>query len=160
MTPTSIAWEDRAGGFDVKLTQGVATWLHAQYSWTIPSGAWTHRRTLFRGDPEELVRLFHRDRVRQGRLEKAGHCSPKWEVLRSLKQVYGARKVRGCTIIDVPPFFESVGREERETREEVDGGDEGSPPSRDNKKTTTTVFWGDDEGPVVMGWDGRHRRNR
>ncbi len=27
------------------------------------------------------------------------------EVLRSLKQVYGARKVRGYTIIDVPPFF-------------------------------------------------------
>jgi hypothetical protein len=64
VTPTSIVWKDRAGGFDVKLTQGVATSIHAQYSWTIPSGPWTHRRTLFRGDPEELVRLFHRDRVR------------------------------------------------------------------------------------------------
>jgi hypothetical protein len=46
--------------------------------------------------------------VRQERLEEAGHRSPKWEVLRSLQQVYGARKVRGCTIINAPPFFESA----------------------------------------------------
>jgi hypothetical protein len=85
VTPTSLDWKDRAGEFDIKLTQGVGTSLHAQYSWTVPSGAWTHRRPLFRGDPEELVRLFHRDRVRQERLEKAGHRSPKWEVLRSLQ---------------------------------------------------------------------------
>ena len=73
----------------------------------------------------ELVRLFHRDRVRQERLEKTGHRSPKWEALRSLQQVYGARKVRGCTIINAPPFFEPAGREEREPREETDGGGEG-----------------------------------
>jgi hypothetical protein len=71
-----------------------------------------------------------------------------------LQQVYGARKVRGCTIIDAPPFFESAGREEREPREKIDGEDEGSPPPRDSEETTTTVFWGDDEGPVVMVWDG------
>ncbi len=75
-------------------------------------------------------------------------------MLRSLQQVYGARKVRGCTIIDAPPFFESAGREERGPREEVDGGGEGSPPPRDSEETTTTVFWGDDEDPVVMVWDG------
>ena len=92
VAPTSLAWKDRAGKFDIKLTQGVATSLHAQYSWTVPSGAWTHRRALFRGDPEELVRLFHRDRVRQERLEKVGHRSPKWEVLRSLQQVYGQER--------------------------------------------------------------------
>ncbi len=91
--------------------------------------------------------------MRQERLEKAGHRSTKWEVLRSLQQVYGARKVRGCTIIDAPPFFESVGREEREPREKIDGEDEGSPPPRDSEETTTTVFWVDDEGPVVMVWD-------
>ncbi len=154
MTPTSLAWKDRAVEFDIKLTQGVATLLHAQYSWTVPSGAWTHRRALFRGDPEELVRLFHRDRVRQERLKKAGHRSPKWEVLRSLQQVYGARKVRGCTIIDAPPFFESAGREERKPREKMDGEGGGSPPPRGSEETTTTVFWGDDEGPVLKVWDG------
>ncbi len=43
-----------------------------------------------RGDPEELVRLFHKGRVRQERLEKAGHCSPQWEALRSsVQQVNG-----------------------------------------------------------------------
>jgi hypothetical protein len=88
--------------------------LHAQYSWTIPSGAWTHRRTLFSGEPEELVRVFHRERLRQEELEKTGYCSPKWTVLRSLQQVYGARKVRVYTILDTPPFFESGGREESE----------------------------------------------
>ncbi len=80
--------------------------------------------------------------------------SPKWEVLRSLQQVYGARKVRCCTIIDAPPFFESAGREERQTREKMDWEGEGSPSPRDCEETTTTVFWGDDAGPVVMVWDG------
>jgi hypothetical protein len=154
VTPTSLAWKDRVGEFDIKLTQGVwvATSLHAQYSWTVPRGAWTHRRTLFRDDPEELVRLY-RDRVWQEWLEKAGHRSPEWEVLRSLQQVYGSRKFRDCTIIDSPPFFESKGREEREPREKIDGEDEGTPPPRDREETTTTVFWVDDEGPVVMVWD-------
>jgi hypothetical protein len=62
-------------------------------------------------------------------------------------------KVRGCTIIYAPTFFESAGREERNPREKMDGEDEGSPPPLDSEETTTTVFWGDDEGPVVMVWD-------
>jgi hypothetical protein len=57
VTPTSLVWKDRAGKFDMKFTQGVATSIHAQYSWTVPSGAWAHRRALFRGDAAELVRL-------------------------------------------------------------------------------------------------------
>jgi hypothetical protein len=36
-----------------------------------------------------------------------------------LQQVYGARKVRDYTIIDTPPFLESVGREEREPLEKM-----------------------------------------
>jgi hypothetical protein len=133
----------------------ISIWMnHTQRKGTVPSGAWTHRRALFRGDPEKLVRLFHRDRVRRERLEKAGHRSPKWEVLLSLKQVHGARKVRVCTIIDTPHFFESAGREERQPREKMEGEGEGSPPPRDSETTTTTVFWGDDEGPVVMVWNG------
>jgi len=44
--------------------------------------------------------------------------------------------------------------EEREPREKIGGEDVGSPPPRDSEETTTTVFWGDDEGPVVMVWDG------
>jgi hypothetical protein len=59
--------------------------LHVQYNWTIPSGAWTHRRTLFKRESEELVRVFHSELLRQKALEKAGHCSPKWTVLRSLQ---------------------------------------------------------------------------
>jgi hypothetical protein len=62
--------------------------------------------------------------------------------------VYGARKVRGCTIIDDPPFFESTGREEREPREKMDGEGEGSPPPRDSEEKMITDFWGDDEGPL------------
>ncbi len=56
--------------------------------------------------------MFHNERLRQEALEKAGHYSPIWTVLRSLHPVYGTRKIRGCTIIDTPPFFESTGREE------------------------------------------------
>ena len=100
VTPSSLAWKDKVGQYEVKLTQGLAVSLHAQYSWTIPSGAWTHRRALFKGEPEELVRMFHNDRLRQEALEKQGHCSPTWTVLRSLQKIYGARRIRGCTIID------------------------------------------------------------
>jgi hypothetical protein len=72
LTPTNI----RAGGFDIKLTQGVATSLHAQYSWTIPRGAWTHRRSSLQGDPEELVRLFHRERELLEEVDGGGEGSP------------------------------------------------------------------------------------
>ena len=62
-------------------------------SWTIRSFSWTHKRTLFRCDPEEFVQLFHRDSIRQDRLEILGHCSPKWDVLRSLQQVRGEKSL-------------------------------------------------------------------
>ena len=81
VAPTSLAWKDKVGRYEVKLTQGLAVSLHAQHSWTIPIGAWTHRRSLFRGEPEELVRVFHSERLRHEALEKAGHFSPKWTVL-------------------------------------------------------------------------------
>jgi ribonuclease HI len=149
---TSLAWKDKVGKYEVKLTQGLAVSLHAQYSWTIPSGAWTHRRALFREDPEKLVRVIHNERLRQEALEKDGHCSPKWTVLRSLQQVYGARKIRGCTIIDAPPFFETAGREESAEPRNKDTMDEGA--ASDTDERDPSVFWGDNKGPVVMVWDG------
>ena len=76
VAPTSLAWRDKVGRYEVKLTQGFVASLHAQCSWTIPNGAWTHLRTLFRGEPEEIVRVFHSERLRQETLEKVGHCSP------------------------------------------------------------------------------------
>ncbi len=75
IAPTSLAWKDRVGSHEVKLTQGLAVSLHAKYSCTIPNGSWTHRRALFRGDPEKLVRVFYNERLRQETLEKTGHCS-------------------------------------------------------------------------------------
>ena len=89
-------------------------------------------------------------------LEKVGHCSPKWTVLRSLQEVYGAKKIRGCTIIDDPPFFESAGREESEDRMNRDSTGEGSPSTQE--KGDSSIFWGDNQGPGVTVWDdmGRH----
>jgi hypothetical protein len=135
VAPTSLAWKDKVGKYEVKLTQGLAVSLHEQYSWKIPSGAWTHRRALFSGEPEELVRVFHSERLRQEALEKTGHCSSKWTVLRSLQQVYGARKIRGCTILDAPqsPFFESAGREESADPMNRDTTGEGSVPNQEER---------------------------
>ncbi len=73
VVPFSLPWKDKVGRYEVKLTQGLAVSLQIQYSWTIPKGTWTHRRVHLRGEPEELVRLFHSDRMRQEALEKAGH---------------------------------------------------------------------------------------
>ena len=103
---------NRVDRYAVKLTQGLVFSLQSQYSWTIPNRAWTHRRNYFKGDPEELVRLFHSDRLRQETLEKAGHCSPTWTVLRSLQKVYGAKRIRGCTIIDANDFGNDVPKDE------------------------------------------------
>ena len=79
-------------------------------------------------------------------------CSPKWTVLRSLQQVYGARRIRGGTIIDAPPFFESAGREESADPTNRDNMDEGSGPHQ--VELDAPIFWGDNHGPVVMVWDG------
>ena len=73
-------------------------------------------------------------------------------MLRSLQQVYGARKIRGCTIIDAPPFFESAGREESPELMTRDTTGEGSVP--DPEERDPPIFWGDNQGPVVMVWDG------
>ena len=148
----SLTWKDRVGRFEVKLTQGLSVSLQSQYSWTIPSGAWTHRRAHFKGEPEELIKLFHNGRLRQEGLERAGHRSPTWTVLRSLQKVYGAKRIRGCTIIDAPPSFESAGSEKLPEAEGTDKGLEGSSPTQD--EGGATVYWGDDQGPVVMVWDG------
>ena len=123
-----------------------------QYSWTIPSGTWTHRRAHFKGEPEELVQMFHSGRLREETLEKAGHRSPTWSVLRSLQTVYGAKRIRGFTIIDTPPFFESAGREKLANAVGLDKGQEGASPTQ--VEGDATIFWGDDQGPVVMVWDG------
>jgi hypothetical protein len=152
VVPASLPWKDKVGNYEVKLTQGLAVSLYAQYSWTIPSGAWTHRRTLFREDPEKLVRAVHNERLRQEVLEKSGHCSPKWTVLRSLHQVYGTRKIRGCTIIDAPPFFETAGREEPAEPRNRDTMDEGA--VSDAEERDPSIFWGDNKGPVVMTRSG------
>ncbi len=151
VAPTSLAWKDKVGRYEVKLTQGLAVSRHTQYNWTIPSGTWTHRRSLFRREPEELVRAFHNERLRQEALEKTGHCSPKWTVLRSLQKVYGARKIRGCTILDSPLFFESAGREESTDLTNKDTTGEGSVPNQEERGSP--IFWGDNQGPVVMVWD-------
>ncbi len=87
--------------------------------------------------PEEFVRLFHRDRVRQDRLEEAGHRSPKWEVLRSLQQGYGARKVRGCTINDAPSLLNRRDERSGNHGRKLTGEVRGSPPPRDSETTTT-----------------------
>ena len=83
VAPTSLAWKDKVGKYEVKLTQGLAVSLHAQYSWMIPSGAWTHRRVIFREDPEKLVRVVHNERLRPllrrhwkkvGTAHRSGRC--------------------------------------------------------------------------------------
>jgi hypothetical protein len=146
---TSLVWKDKVGRYKVKLTQGLVVSLHVQYSWTIPSGAWTHHRSLFRGEPEDLVRVFHSECLRQEELERTGHCSPKWTVLCSLHQVYGTRKIRGYTILDVSPFFESTGREESEDLTNRDTTGEGSVSNQE--KRGSPIFWVENLGRYAPG---------
>ena len=51
-----------------------------------------------------------------------------------------------------PPFFESTDREKLTEAVGLDKGQEGSSPTQG--EGDTTIFWGDDQGPVVMVWDG------
>ena len=73
-------------------------------------------------------------------------------MLRSLQKVYDAKRIRGCTIIDTPPFFEFAGRERLADAVGLDKGQEGPSPAQG--EGDATIFWGDDQGPVVMVWDG------
>jgi hypothetical protein len=68
-----------------------------------------------------------------------------------LQEVYGSRKVRGCTIIDTPPFFESVGREEWKLLEEVDGGGERVPPLREEEQVIPKTVINGEKDWVDMG---------
>jgi hypothetical protein len=70
----------------------------------------------------------------------------------SLQQVYGVRKIRGCTIIETPPFFESAGREESTDQMNRDTTGEGSVSNQEERDSP--IFWDDNQGPVVMVWDG------
>ncbi len=79
-------------------------------------------------------------------------------MLRSLQQVYGARKIRDYTIIDAPPFFETAGTEESAESRNQDTMDEGA--VSDAEERDRSVFWGDNKGPVVMVWDGLNRRGK
>ena len=73
-------------------------------------------------------------------------------MLRSLQKVYETKRIRGCTIINGPPFFESAGIERLADVVGLDKGQEGSSSTQD--EGDATIFWGDDQGPVVMVWDG------
>ena len=66
--------------------------------------------------------------------------------------MYETKRIRGYTIIDDPPFFESSDREKLSETVGLDKGQEGSSPTQD--EGDATIFWGDDQGPVVMVWDG------
>jgi hypothetical protein len=58
--------------------------------------------------------MFHSERLRQEALEKAGNCSLKWTVLRSLQQVYGSTE-------DTDEIWESAKEEAMEkVRDEVE----------------------------------------
>jgi hypothetical protein len=94
--------------------------------------------------------VFHNEHLRQEALEKVGHYSPIWTVLLSLHPVYGVRKIRGCTIIDTPPFFESAGREESADLMNLDATGEGSVSNQEER--VSPIFWDDNQGPVVMDW--------
>jgi hypothetical protein len=74
-------------------------------------------------------------------------------VLRSQQKVYGTKRIRGCTIIDDrSPVLRIPDREKLVDAVGLDKGQEGSSPTQD--EGDATIFWTDDQGPVVMVWDG------
>ena len=131
-TPTSLTWKDKEGRYEVKSTQGLTVSLHTYHNWTVPSGAWTHRRVLFRGKPEELVRLFHSDRTRQETLEKPDTTPQNGQCCDRYNRYMEQKRLTDPTSLDT--------------------GYEGPCPTQDEGKSS--IFWGDNQGPVVMVWDG------
>ena len=62
------------------------------------------------------------------------------------------RRGTAHTIIDTPPFFESAGREESADLMNRDTTGEGAVPTQE--AGDSIIFWGDNQGSVVMVWDG------
>jgi len=55
-------------------------------------------------------------------------------------------------ILDAPPFFGSAGREESADLTNRDTTGEGSVPNQEERGSP--IFWGDNQGPGIMVWDG------
>ena len=79
--------------------------------------------------------MFIRKEVEhQDRLEAAGYRSPSCRVLRALQSL-SATQLQGESAVAAPPFFPNAGR-------------------------GTVRFWGNEQGPTVLLWDGLDEEER
>ena len=63
--------------------------------------------------------------------EEVGYRSPTWRVLRALQSLLSATQLQGESAVAAPPFFPNAGR-----------------------------FWGNEQGPTVILWDGLDQEGR
>jgi hypothetical protein len=124
----SVLWKEKEAS-TVFRYQGLTKCREVDKIWTIMSGAYNHVRSK-RGKDERSMAMFIRKEVEhQERLEAAGYRSPTWRVLRALQSLLSATQLQGESAAAAPPFFPNVVR-------------------------GTVRFLRNEQGPIVLLWDG------
>jgi len=78
---------------------------------------------------QELITVIQEESKRTEEKEEAEYRLPTWSILRALQKINKAKRLEGEAVMSAPPFFQSAGR-----------GD--------------LMFWGEDDGPTVVVWEG------
>ena len=97
--------------------------------WTIASISWNFLRKRWLDREQELITAIQEETKRTEEKEEAELRPPTWSILRALQKVNKVKRLEGEAIMSAPPFFQSAGR-----------GD--------------LKFWGEDDGPTVVVWEG------
>ena len=108
--------------------QGLTTNTSINSPWTIMSGIWRHLRCKRQQQEADVASFIAKECARQEQLEAQKYRSPTWQVLKALKAIRSAKQFCGETAVTAPPFFEAAC-----------AGDQ--------------IFWGNEQGPVVVLWD-------
>jgi len=78
---------------------------------------------------QDLITVIQEEIKRTEEKKEAEYRSPTWSILRALQKINKAKRLEGEAVMSAPPFVQSAGR-----------GD--------------LKFWGEDDGPTVVIWEG------
>ena len=132
---TSMLWEHRHGDHVILSAEGLSSNRSLTEPWTIMSSTWNHLQHQWEERVGDLIPEIHIECKHQDKLEEEGYRSPSWRVLRALKDIIGATRIQGESMITAPPFFTSAFRGDKH-------------------------LWGHTAGPTVYLWESLSDEDR
>ena len=127
--------EHRHGDHVILSAEGLSSNRSLTEPWTIMSSTWNHLQHQWEERVGDLIPEIHIECKHQDKLEEEGYRSPSWRVLRALKDIIGATRIQGESMITAPPFFTSAFRGDKH-------------------------LWGHTAGPTVYLWESLSDEDR